>query len=346
MQGPTSSETLPGYAAFSRSPLVTVCVPTIGRTEYLRQTLESLAQQTYQNYEVLVLDNASPDDTQALLHSYAKEDARVRILRTDHRIPAFSNFNRGIQATAGEYVVFFHDDDMYLPTFIQRELEMLVKNPSVGYVGSNCFLINQTGQVIGRRQLIKRTEVWTGRRFIRSLIKRGRNIMPTQGIMYRGRVLRSFGFDEALPILSGDFVVLMRMAETCDIALIAELLWGNRIHDEAGSFIALSKAIPVRTELMRNYCVEDRTRSPRDNAFVQTLEKQLERSHRLWLLWGWISATDEPEAEACLKELSKLQGNMGVEKVLRVIDRLGLSFGRRRANLASVVRRLGNAVGA
>ena len=71
MQGPTSSETLPGYAGCWRSPLVTVCVPTIGRAAYLRQTLESLAEQTYQNYEVLVLDNASPDDARELLCSCA-----------------------------------------------------------------------------------------------------------------------------------------------------------------------------------------------------------------------------------------------------------------------------------
>ena len=346
MQGSRSTRTPAGYAACSRSPRVTVCVPTIGRAEYLRQTLESLAKQTYQDYEVLVLDNASPDDAQEVIRSFAKEDARTRILRTNQRVPMFVNFNRGIHAAVGEYVVFFHDDDVYLPAFIERQVEVLAKNPTVGFVGSNCYLIDEFGRAIGRRELIKRTEVWTGRRFIRTLIKRGRNVMSTQGITYRRSVLRSFGFNEAIPVLAGDFVVLMRMAETCDIGLIAELAWKNRIHGEAGSFIALSKAIPLRTELMRKYAAEYAVRWPNDKAFGQSLEKQLARSHLVWLLWGWISAKDESEAEACLKELIKLRCSIRLETVLRLMDRLVLSFGRRRAILTSLLRWIGNGVGA
>lgn len=330
-----------------RTPLVTVCVPTIGRSGFLRQTLGSLKAQTYQEYEVLVLDNACPEDARELLHGCAEEDPRVRVLRVDERIPVFANFNRGIQAAAGEYIVFFHDDDVYLPTFIESELELLVRNPSVGFVGSNCWLIDEAGRVTGRRRLIRRTEIWTGRSFIRSLMQRGRNVMPTQGIMHRAKILLAVGFDETLPAHFGDFIVLMRMAEGWDVALIAELLWMNRIHDGAGSFaMTPSSAIPLRTRLLRDYCAEYRSRWPEEEGFVRSVEQRLSRVERLGLLWGWISATNQREAEACIRVLGRLQGGQRLGNMLRLVDRMGLSFGRRRTIVASLLRRLGNAFGA
>lgn len=330
-----------------RTPLVTVCVPTIGRSGFLRHTLEALKAQTYQDYEVLVLDNACPEDARQLLDGFAKEDPRVRVLRADERIPVFANFNRGIRAAAGEYVVFFHDDDVYLPTFIESELELLVRNPSVGFVGSNCWLIDDAGRVTRRRRLIRRTEIWSGRSFIRALIQRGRNVMSTQGIMYRAKILRAVGFDETLPAHFGDFIVLMRMAEGWDVALIAELLWKNRVHAGAGSFaIPLSSAIPLRTRLLRDYCAEYRSRWPDGEKFVRSVEQRLSRVERLWLLWGWLSATNQREAEACIKELGRLQGGHRIGNMLRLVDRTALSFGRRRTIVASLLRRLGNAFGA
>lgn len=312
----------------------------------LHEVLKSIELQTYGNYEVLVLDNASPEDAREILRSFAENDARVRILRTDQRIPMFTNFNRGIRAASGEYVVFFHDDDIYLPNFIVKQLDMLQKNPSAGFVGSNYHLIDEAGHVIRRRELIVRTEVVSGRRFISSLVKRGRNIMPTPGIMYRRSVLESYGFDENLPIHWGDFVLLMRMAETCDVALIAEPLVHIRMHSDQGtSSIPLSEQIPLRTDVMRNYCTEYAMRRPDDKAFVRSLERQLSRSHRVGLLWGWMLAPGESEAAACLRELSKAQGNAKLVSILRRTSRLGLSPGRRRAFFAPLLRKLGTAVG-
>src|SRR4051794_28674031 len=83
-------------------PLVTVCVPTIGRGEMLEETLTSLQQQTYAHLEILLLDNAVSDSDQLILKRFAESDTRARILRSDQRLPMFENFNRGVRAAQGE----------------------------------------------------------------------------------------------------------------------------------------------------------------------------------------------------------------------------------------------------
>lgn len=327
-------------------PLVTVCVPTVGRTLLLRETLRSLDLQTYTNLEVLILDNASPQDAQDFLRCYARENARARILRSDRRISMFANFNRGIRVARGEYVVFFHDDDFYLPTFIAAEAAMLRDHPSVGFVGSNYHLIDETGRVLRRRTLIDRTGVVSGRQFIGGLVKRGRSIMPTPGIMYRREALESFAFDESLHILFGDFVMLARIAETRDVGLIAESLMHIRLHNQQGTAsLPLSQAIPLRTGMLRDYCDEYLTRWPEQAAFIHGLERRLDRSQRIGLLWGWASAPDGHEAEACLRGLGEPSSGVQLAGLLRRLDRLGLTPSRRRAFVAPLLRRLGDAAG-
>lgn len=327
-------------------PLVTVCMPTIGRTPLLYEALKSLEAQSYSHYEALILDNASPPDAQEVLRGFAEMDARVRILRSDQQLPMFANFNRGIRDANGEFVVFFHDDDLYLPRLIETQLDMLRRHPSAGFAASNYYLIDQAGGVIRRRGLIARTEVLPGRRFIGDVVQRGRSRIATPGIMYRREVLEAYGFDEALPILFGDYVVLMRQAETCDVALIAEPLMHIRVHAAQGSgALPLSRAIPLRTAVLRDYCAGYAERWPDDTAFVRGLERGLERSRRLELLWGWVSAPDEGESEACLRELCGSQADARLAGLLRRLNRLGLSPGGRRTFFTPLLRRLGRAAG-
>ena len=90
-------------------PLVSICVPTIGRVEYLSAALQSLREQTYEHSEVIVLDNASGPEAQSVITGFVANNSNARILRVNERVPMFENFNRGIRAAVGKYVVFFHD---------------------------------------------------------------------------------------------------------------------------------------------------------------------------------------------------------------------------------------------
>jgi glycosyltransferase involved in cell wall biosynthesis len=311
----------------------------------LQETLDSLHTQSYPNLEILLLDNACSPEGQQTLERYASRDPRARVLRSEQRLSMWENFNRGVQAAAGDYVVFFHDDDVYLPHFIAREVEMLEAHPEAGFVGCNYYQIDEAGRPIGLRRHVKATGVMPGRDYIRGLIWRVRNIITTPSIMFRRTLIAAIPPDEALPANRGDAVMLMRMAEVADVALIAEPLLQKRIHLSAASISAQpSQTIPLRTRLFRDYIAEYARRWPDDRVFVRSLQRGLERSHVVGLIWAWTVARDAAEAEACRLELRKTSMGRPLSYGFAALDRLGLSPHRRRATLVPLLQRVGRVV--
>ena len=324
-------------------PLVTICFPTIGRIEYLSAALRSLGDQTYPAYEVLVLDNASGPAAQAILAKFAAETSGVRILRVDERLPMFANFNRGIRAAAGEYIVFFHDDDKYEPTFLEKHVAMLRSNRRAAFAGGNFDVIDGEGLVVNRKRFIKKTETWSGRYFIKRLVRRGRGDLPTPGLVFRRDAMQPSGFDESLSIHWGDFTILMRMAERWDVAVIADTLFSWRAHGENASTMAFSRSIPLRTRVLVDYCAEYTERHPDDRLFFQRLRRFVARGHNQGLAWGWLVASDTTEAKSCRMLLKA--SHPSVATLLRILEMLGLTTERRRL-LAPAIRYIAELLGA
>ena len=311
-------------------PLVSICVPTIGRVEYLSAVLQSLREQTYENYEVIVLDNASGPEAQSVLTEFAANNSNARILRVNERVPMFANFNRGIRAAVGEYVVFFHDDDHYDPRFLDAHVAVLEANPQAAFAGSNWNMINGEGRLTVRRRLIKKTGTWSGRDFIERLVRRGRSELATPALVFRREVVKTSGFDERCPIHWGDFTILMRIAEQWDVAVVAEPLFSWRSHEQNSSRMAFSQSIPLRTSVLRDYCSEYAVRHPEDLEFLNRLKRLVARGHNRGLLWGWLVASNDAESRACRRLLEEASCPTTVG-LLRLLESVGLTVTCRRS---------------
>ena len=311
-------------------PLVSICVPTIGRLEYLSATLQSLREQTYENYEVIVLDNASGPEAQSLLTEFVANHSNAQILRVNERLPMFANFNRGIRAAVGEYVVFVHDDDHYDPRFLEAHVAVLEANPQAAFAGSNWNMINGEGQLTVRRRLIKRTGTWNGRDFIERLVRRGRSELATPALVFRREVVKTRGFDERCPIHWGDFTILMRIAEQWDVAVVADPLFSWREHEQNSSKMPFSQSIPLRTHVLHDYCSEYAVRHPEDLEFLNRLRSFVDRGHNRGLLWGWLVASDDTESRACRRLLEEASCPMTVG-LLSLLESVGLTVTCRRS---------------
>lgn len=309
------------------TPRVTICVPTIGRVRYLPETLASVRGQTYRDYEVIILENGSPPESRELLREYVASDPRVRILSSETRIPMFVNFNRGLAAARGEYIAYCHDDDVYYPEFLERHVDMLEKNPSVAFVGSNFNTVDEESRIIAPRELVRLTEVVPGRRFIIELLTRGRGVFSTPGLVYRTNALALDGFVESVPVLWGDYILLMVIAETWDVGAIAEVLWGNRRHvAQTSRAMPFSQSIAIRDSLFRDYAHEYLKRWPTETTFARTLASRAKWSHLTGALWAWFVAPDDNEAESSLSMLFD-GARSPLERPLHRISRLVRSLG-------------------
>src|SRR5258708_14026762 len=115
------------------TPKVTVAIPTFNRYELLLRAIDSVVRQSFTDFELLIVDNASTDETRNLAR--ASNDARVRYVRNSENLGIIGNWNRSIDLACGEYILIFHDDDLMHPTFLQRSIAALDEHPTVGF----CF---------------------------------------------------------------------------------------------------------------------------------------------------------------------------------------------------------------
>ncbi|MCL1849504.1 MAG: glycosyltransferase family 2 protein [Clostridiales bacterium] len=133
---------LPSNAA---DPLVSVVIPTRNHAKFLPESIGSAIAQTYLNLEILVLDNASTDNTTDVVLSIAKQDNRVRYIRNETDIGLAQNFNRGISLASGDYINILCADDLIEPVFIQKMIEAFRETPGVALAGCARQQINTNG---------------------------------------------------------------------------------------------------------------------------------------------------------------------------------------------------------
>lgn len=126
-------------------PLVSVVIPTYNRFHYLEQSLRSAVQQTYQNIEIIVSDNHSPQNPADLVQSL--KDPRIRFYRHPKNLGMFENVKRAFLQAKGKYVSSLLDDDMWEPNFLEKLLPPLEADPSLVLSFCDHYVINEKGEI-------------------------------------------------------------------------------------------------------------------------------------------------------------------------------------------------------
>ncbi len=129
-----------------KGPLITVGIPAYNSGEYLAPAIQSVLDQSYQNLEVLILDNCSTDSTKSVGEIFQKQDGRVRYIRHPENIGWINNFNLIPTLATGEYVLFFADDDLYDVDYIKLLHQEFVKDPSLKIAIGSIELIELDGR--------------------------------------------------------------------------------------------------------------------------------------------------------------------------------------------------------
>ena len=133
--------------ASNYNPLISIGIPTYNRADgYLRETLESALQQTYQNIEIIVSDNCSTDNTEAYIKSFT--DSRLRYFRQAQPIIPNSNYNFCLGKARGKYFLLLHDDDTIDRDFIETCMRAIQPRNNVGIIRTGTRIIDEHGKTI------------------------------------------------------------------------------------------------------------------------------------------------------------------------------------------------------
>lgn len=134
----------------SSKPRVSIGLPVFNGEKYLEEALDSILRQTYQDFELIISDNASNDDTSQICRLYAEKDSRIRYYRNKRNIGAARNHNRVFELSNGTYFKLADYDDVLAPEFLCRCADILDKDQSVVLCHSRTGRINESGELIGK----------------------------------------------------------------------------------------------------------------------------------------------------------------------------------------------------
>jgi glycosyltransferase involved in cell wall biosynthesis len=213
-------------------PRVSVIIPTYNRAHYIGETLRSILDQTFTDFEIVIVDDGSTDNTKEVVDSLG--DSRIRYTWQENKGVASAG-NVALKLSRGEYLAPFSSDDIWLSDNLETKVKFLDANPGVVLVCSDAYLFdNQTGADLGSYWHKKGTDSTVNpekaaRSALKYLLNRGNFILP-QTVLMRRKVLAEVGYyDESLPIEDWDF--FMRVTRRFEIATIDKPFARIRRHE-------------------------------------------------------------------------------------------------------------------
>lgn len=206
------------------TPLISIIIPTYNRADFVPAAIDSVLAQTHSSFELVVIDDASIDDTVAKMKRFAS-DARITFVRNDRNVGIASTRNRGIAASSGPYIALLDSDDVWLDrTKLEAQLARMVADPECALVGTDASVIDRDGHVIGSIRNMTSDAAIRRTLFVK-------NQFVTSSVMIRRAALDAVGvFDEAFGMMMEDYELWLRIAMRFRVANVRAPMTGYRIH--------------------------------------------------------------------------------------------------------------------
>ncbi len=206
-------------------PKVSVIIPTYNRAEYLPDAIESVLAQTFNDCEIIVVDDGSIDDTQATLQPWITAGKIRYDSQTNQGVSAARN--RGIQLAAGEYLAFLDSDDVFVAEKLAKQVAILDADAGVGLVHNNFRRVDMAENLLAERD----TSKLDGYIYPEMLLDWSVLIPPSCVMLRAATLAETGGFDEAMR-WGEDIDLWRRVARHYRFAAIPETLTTMRVHAE------------------------------------------------------------------------------------------------------------------
>jgi cellulose synthase/poly-beta-1,6-N-acetylglucosamine synthase-like glycosyltransferase len=211
---------------------VTVIIPCFNYARYLPKAIASALSQTEEVVDVIVVDDASTDDSLAVASAMAAADARIQVIAHPKNAGPVQTFNDGLAVAQGEFLVRLDADDLLTPGSLKRAVAVMRRFPSVGLVYGHP--LHFTGDALGvPRTNSTRWTIWPGQQWLRDRCHSGYNVITSPEVLMRRSVVAMAGGQKELAH-THDMEMWLRLSAFSDVAYIqgADQAW-HREHPES-----------------------------------------------------------------------------------------------------------------
>jgi glycosyltransferase involved in cell wall biosynthesis len=211
------------------APTVSFIVPCYKLAHVLPDCVNSILCQSYRQFEVLILDDCSPDNTPDVAPSF--NDPRVKSIRNEKNLGHLKNYNHGIAMARGRYVwLISADDRLRSPLVLERYLGIMEAKPNVGYACCPAISLDNNVETQLEGSISKRDTVFSGRKFVKQLLRQGNFVIAASGMVRRECYDKLGAFPLDLPY-AGDWFLWCLFALHYDVAYFGEPMVNYRKHD-------------------------------------------------------------------------------------------------------------------
>lgn len=274
----------------SLEPKVSICIPSYNGGKTIQDTLTSIINQTYKNIEILVVDNASTDDTIDIVKKITHQNPKIKLFQSEVNIGGEANFQRCFQFSTCEYTAIFHSDDVYEPTMIEKQVAFLESHPDVGAVFTVATDIDENGKRLAARgiprSLLKSNkETFDFAEIFKAILIFG-NFIICPSAMVRTKI-----YQDEIKIWDGkkygtsaDLDVWLRILKNHKIGIINESLMNYRVSSSSYSYRLARQKVTrhdiflVLDDYVHNYAKELMNQNDWDSYRLLLLKDNINRA--------------------------------------------------------------------
>jgi glycosyltransferase involved in cell wall biosynthesis len=218
----------------SNVPRVSIAIPVYNGEKYLSETIVTILSQTFQDFELIICDNASTDRTQEICRSFEQLDQRVHYYRSENNVGWAGNFNKAVDLARGVYFKWAAHDDLLSPSFVERCVEVLDTHPDVVLCYPQTLFVDENSNPMGvYADQLHLCQTTAHERF-RVFFQHQSLSHPVFGVSRKDVLLRTQRMGS---YIMSDRVWIGEMALNGQIFELPEPLFLRRIHDQISTNI-------------------------------------------------------------------------------------------------------------
>lgn len=308
---------------------VSICIPTYNRALTLRRVIQDLLNQTFPDFELIICDDVSSDDTGQVVKSF--KDNRIRYYRNETNLGLYPNWNRCIQLASGEYVAIHHDHDIYSPTTVERSVALLDRYPTASFVHTALLLVDEQEEICGV-DIRPFRELTPGVQMARSVARRWASpVMAATAMVRREAYAKAGHYQYERYGLCADMDMWFRLCSMGDVVYVNEPQASVRTRTKRDYAAQFRWRDVVGSLRMRREHIGQAFKGDPLGHYASRARYALERDTRLAMFMVRAILLESPEVIEEGEAVIRTSGSLWVELLMRII--------RRSGGLQSVLRR-------
>lgn len=204
-----------------KNPKISVIMSVYNGEEYLREAMDSILNQTFTDFEFIIVNDGSTDNSLKIIETY--NDERIGIINNEKNIGLTKSLNKALKQAKGEYIARQDADDISLPNRFEKQMKYFEENPEVALLGTSAYIIDETGEIIQKCVVLAKPS-------IKSLLKKNR--FSHGSVMVKKEIVDKVGGYNDLLRYSQDYELWLRIAKCYEVRNLTQMLYKLRSHNE------------------------------------------------------------------------------------------------------------------